>query len=50
MIEAMENLGVQLTDKEKAVFEDEADIEEIGFEEFFYIVRKKVERLADTSE
>ena len=56
MIEAMENLGMQLTDKEKAVFEDEADIEEIGFEEFLDIVRrkedidkaKKEERLADT--
>ena len=57
MIEAMENLGMQLTDREKAVFEDEADIEEIGFEEFLDIVRrkedidkaKKEERLADTS-
>ena len=36
--------------REKAVFEDEADIEEIGFEEFLCSVRKKEERLADTSE
>ena len=58
MIEAMENLGMQLTDMEKAVLEDEEDIEEIGFEEFLDIVRrkedidkaKKEERLADTSE